>query len=424
MTSEPTPVRLELLYHLAQAFSSSLDLDEVLNRVIDEVIQILHAERGFLMLYDEKEVLVTHVARNIEQSQIEQPGFQVSRGMVEKSAREGIPILASDAQTDSRFSSMHSVLLLGLRSVLCVPLQFKNRNLGAIFVDNRMQTGVFSQSEVDLLMAIASSAAIAIENARLYALAVEKGRLEKEMQVAREVQTSLLPRILPDFPEWEFAVKWIPARQVAGDYYDFFPLTSQSGMTDQLGFLIADVTDKGMPAALFMALTRSTIRASVIAATSPDEGITRANRLICADSPSSMFVTVFYGQLDLQQGLLTYVNAGHNPPILFHKRTNTCEYMKRTGMVLGVDESVKFEQRQLIIEPDDFLFLYTDGIPDAINNNEDPFDMARLQSVIERSQNLSGEDFLDAIVQEIQQFIGERAVFDDITMAFIRRRSF
>jgi len=203
----------------------------VLNLVIDEVIVALRAERGFVMLREGDGHLSFRVARGIDQQSIDDPNFQVSRSVIENVASGGEPILAFDAQTDPRFSMRQSVTILGLRSVLCVPLTIKTAVLGVIYVDNRLQAGNFTQSDLDLLSAIASNAAIAIENARLYQLAVEKGRLESELQMARQVQVSLLPAQVPQVDGWEFTARWLPARQVSGDFYDFLP-----GPQEQLGW--------------------------------------------------------------------------------------------------------------------------------------------------------------------------------------------
>ena len=284
--------RLSLLYRLSQAFSSSLDLDDVLNRVMDEVIAATRAERGFLMLHDEQGELVFRVARGMDHQTVEAHEFEVSRGVVELAAREGQPQLTSDAQSDEWLGGRASVLSLGLRSVLCVPLQVKGTILGVVYVDNRLQAGIFTQDDLELLNAIASSAAIAIENARLYQVAVEKGRMERELQVAREVQAALIPRHTPNIEGWEFAARWTPAREVSGDFYDFV------SKGQELGIVIADVSDKGMPAALFMALSRSFVRASVTSTSMPADAIDHANHLICADSTDGMFITLFYAQLD------------------------------------------------------------------------------------------------------------------------------
>jgi len=187
--TEQSEDRLATLYRISQTFNSSLDLEEVLTRVMDEVIKITHGERGFLMLCESDGSMVFKAARGLDQETIESPEFQVSRGIVERVAREGKSILASDAQTDEWLSSRESVRALNLRAVLAVPIQLKEECKGVIYVDNRIQTGIFRPADTELLEGIGSSAAIAIENARLYQVAVEKGRLERELQVARDVLT-------------------------------------------------------------------------------------------------------------------------------------------------------------------------------------------------------------------------------------------
>jgi sigma-B regulation protein RsbU (phosphoserine phosphatase) len=418
--SQPSGERLALLYQLSQTFNSSLDLDEVLNRVMDEVIVATRAERGFLMLYDEHDQLVFRAARGMDQHTIQDPMFQISLSVVQGVARQGQAVLTDDAQLDPRFSMRQSVRLLGLRSILCVPLRIKERILGTIYVDNRIQAGIFSLADLDLLTAIASSAAIAIENARLYRVAVEKGRLERELQMARQVQLSLLPAEAPQAPGWEFAARWLPARQVAGDYYDFIPC--QNG---QLGLVIADVSDKGMPAALFMALSRSIVRASLDSALEPAAGIARANRLICQDSTSGMFITLFYALLDPQVGQVTYVNAGHNPALFFQRGKRpgqgALHRLSRTGMALGVDEQARYEQRSLALNPGDFLVLYTDGVTDALNPDGQSFDMERLESVVLAHREESAQQIGAALESAIQSFTGGAPGFDDITLLIVRR---
>jgi sigma-B regulation protein RsbU (phosphoserine phosphatase) len=403
--------RLALLYRLSQTFNSSLDLDEVLNRVMDEVIAATRAERGFVMLHEADERLAFRVARGMDQKTIDEPRFQISRSVVERVAREGQPVLTSDAQADDRFSMRESVMILGLRSILCVPLKIKDQLTGVVYVDNRLRTGIFTQADLELLTAIASSAAIAIENARLYQVAVEKGRLERELQVAREVQAGLLPRETPHVPGWEFVARWQPARQVAGDYYDFIPIENE-----QLGLVIADVTDKGMPAALFMALTRSIVRASVARAPSPAEGIAHANRLICADASGGMFVTLFYALLDPAASEVTYVNAGHNPPLLCRAGQGQLAELTLTGMPLGIDADASYAQRTLHLNPGDMIVFYTDGVTDATDAQLGEFGMERLRRVALDQRHAPAAEIMAALTQALDAFTGSAAPFDDIAI--------
>jgi sigma-B regulation protein RsbU (phosphoserine phosphatase) len=417
---QPSSDRLALLCRLSETFNSSLDLDEVLNRVMDEVIAAMRAERGFVMLHEADGRLAFRVARGIDQSTVDDPQFQVSRSMVEQVAREGRPILTSDAQRDDRFSMRQSVRVLGLRSILCVPLKIKDKVLGVVYVDNRLRAGIFVQVDLDLLVAIASSAAIAIENARLYQVAVEQGRLERELQMAHEIQAGFLPHETPQIPGWEFAARWQPAREVAGDYYDFIPLED-----GRLGLVIADVSDKGMHAALFMVLTRSIVRASVARASSPADGIAHANRLICDDSTSGMFVTLFYALLDSATGEITYVNAGHNPPLLCRKGDHAGRgqlvKLARTGMALGVTPDSPFEQRTLQLGSGDLVLFYTDGVTDATGTQEQAFGEERLQRVVLENRGAPAAEMVTALDRALCEFVGASSPFDDMAIMAVKR---
>jgi sigma-B regulation protein RsbU (phosphoserine phosphatase) len=420
-SSQSQPDRLALLYRLSQTFTSSLDLDEVLNRVMDEVVTATRAERGFVMLREANGNLAFRVARGMDHETIDDPQFQISRGVVERVAEEGRPMLTSDAQSDDRLSMRLSVMTLGLRSILCVPLKLKDQVTGVIYVDNRLQSGIFVQDDLELLWAIASSAAIAIENARLYQVAVEKGRMEQELQMARAVQASLLPDQTPQFPGWEFAARWQPAREVSGDFYDFVP--THRG---PLALVIADVVGKGMPAALFMALSRTIVRASVGDSPSLAESMARANRLVCADAAEGMFVTAFCALLSPETGEVTYVNAGHNPPLLCKQgdggEGEPLTELRPTGMALGVLEDSPFEQRRLHLEPGDFLLLYTDGVPDATGAGAQRFKMERLRRVILAHQHESAAGILAALERAIGEFTGAMPQFDDIAILIAKRR--
>jgi serine phosphatase RsbU (regulator of sigma subunit) len=414
--------RLALLYRISQTFNSSLDLDEVLNLVLDEVIAATRAERGFLVLHDAQGQPTVRTARGLDQTSIDDPSFQISRSVVARVAQTGEPVLTSDAQQDTRLNLRDSVLNLRLRSILCVPLLIKNSVTGVVYVDNRLHAGIFSRDDLDLLAAIASNAAIAIENARLYRLAVEKGRLERELQVAREVQTSLMPRGSPQALGWEFAGQWQPAREVAGDYYDFI----QDETPNQIGLVIGDVTDKGMPAALFMALTRSTVRACLLRGASPAASLTLANQLIAQDAVDGMFVTLCYAALNLSTGAATFVNAGHNPPLLFHAATGEWETVKRTGLALGILPDAPYTERTLALAPGDFLLLYTDGVTDALNVAGEAFGAERLRATLAAHARTyaapTAASLLTALELALDDFTGAAAPFDDITLLIARRQ--
>jgi len=240
--------------------------------------------------------------------------------------------------------------------------------------------------------------------------------MERELQMAYDIQAGLLPRETPQIPGWEFAARWQPAREVSGDYYDFIPLHD-----GQLGLVIADVSDKSMPAALFMALTRSTVRASVSHTPSPADGIARANRLVCADASGGMFVTLFYALLNPKAGEITYVNAGHNPPLLYCAEQDRLVELTRTGMAMGVVADSAFEQRTVQLDPGDFVLLYTDGVTDAIDAHEQEFGEERLQRIILQKRHAPVRKVVTTLEEALHEFVGTSSPFDDITIMAMRR---
>ncbi|HNS53018.1 MAG TPA: SpoIIE family protein phosphatase [Anaerolineae bacterium] len=410
--------RLALVYGLSQIFGSSLDLNQVLNRVIDEVLAAVQGERGFVMLSEPGGLLSFRVARGMDQQTIGSPHFQVSRGVVEQVASEGRALLTSDAQADDRLRLRRSVRDLGLRSIMCAPLTLRDRVTGVIYVDNRLRAGIFQQADLELLSAIASSAAMAIENARLYQVAVEKGRMESELQVARELQAGLLPADPPSIAGWDVAARWLPAREVSGDYYDFVPLAGGA-----LTLVIGDVCDKGMSAALFMALSRSIIRASLDGAPSPAEGLARANRLIEADAAGGMFVTLCAAQLEPDSGTVTYVNAGHNPPLLARGMSGegSLTPLPPTGMALGVLPDSVYEQRRVDLDSGDLILFYTDGVLDARSAQGEAFGKARLGQLLREQRHGGASQVVAALGQAVEAFAGEVPAYDDITILVARR---
>jgi serine phosphatase RsbU (regulator of sigma subunit) len=239
------------------------------------------------------------------------------------------------------------------------------------------------------------------------------------------VQASLLPRQTPEVHGWEFAAFWQPARQVAGDFYDFIPLNLAKARSAQpsqgLGIVIADVSDKGMPAALFMALSRSIVRATMSQALPPAEGIEQANRLICADAMNSMFVTLFYAQLDPATGELVYVNAGHNPPLLLRAESGELVELTRTGMVLGLFDIVRYDQRAVQLRPGDLVLLYTDGVTDALDAHGREFGLERLRQMVLDHRHATAAELASALDRAVAEFSGAAARFDDITVVIAKR---
>jgi hypothetical protein len=255
--------------------------------------------------------------------------------------------------------------------------------------------------------------------ATLHALdpaAVEKARLQHELQTAREVQAGLLPRETPRITGWQFAASWRPAREVAGDYYDFIPLDQ-----GRLGVVMADVSDKGMPAALFMALTRSIVRASAAQAHGPSESMALANRLLSADAHSGMFVTLFYGLLQPETGAFTYVSAGHDPALWYRAGRDDLQSLSRTGAALGIFPDELFDQQAIRLNPGDWVLLYTDGLTDASNTDGNRFGLERVQRVLLSHRHAGAAELVVALEHAVARFAGDAPAFDDIALLVLKR---
>jgi sigma-B regulation protein RsbU (phosphoserine phosphatase) len=415
--SAPAPNRehLATLYEITRTLNSSLDLDEVLDNVMDRVIEVTGAERGFLMLHDpETNDLAFRVARGMDRSDLDTPVFQVSTTIVREVWKTGKALLTDNAQYDTRFKRGESIMLLGLRSILCVPITIKERLIGLVYVDNRLQVGLFNEEHLALLTAFAAQAGVAIENARLYRVAVEKGRMEKELQMAHDIQRGLLPIQLPAIPGYELAADWHSAREVAGDFYDCFALDSGA-----YGLVIADVSDKGAPAAIFMAVARSLIRGNALTCSTPEEVLRCTNQTLLSDTQVEMFVTTYYTILH-RDGKITGVNAGHNLPLLYRSSRGTHEFLPRGGRPLGWFEDLPVRQVEYQLEPGDVLVYYTDGLTEAENSKAEPYGEDRLVAAVRASAGLPAGELLKRIIDSMVAFMGAAPPFDDTTLVVVR----
>ena len=414
---------INLLYEISADLTSRLDLDQLLTATLQRVKEVLQAPAASILTV-EGENLVFQVALGEKSDQIKPFQIPMDQSIAGWVVQNQQGLIVNDARNDARFfQGTDSQTGFVTESIIAAPLLTKNDAIGVIELFNKV--GGFSQRDLELLTAIASNAAIAIENARLYQAAVEKGRMERELQMALSVQTGLLPERTPQLAGWDFAAYWHPARQVSGDFYDFIRLSEAShtlfGNQPAWGMLIADVTDKGMPAALFMAFTRSIIRASMHQVSSPAEGITQANQLICEDSAHGLFVTMFYGQINPLTGDMIYVNAGHNPPLLYRAASQTLERLMPTGIPVGIVEDFKYQQSRVTLEIGDFMICYTDGVTEAVNTAEEEFGMERLETVTLANSATTAEALAADVAQTVFDFSPAGKQFDDITVMVIKR---
>jgi serine phosphatase RsbU (regulator of sigma subunit)/anti-sigma regulatory factor (Ser/Thr protein kinase) len=300
---------------------------------------------------------------------------------------------------------------------LIVPLVSQGELIGLLNLGARRSEQEYSSDDKRLLNTLATQAAPALRVAQLVqqqqAEARERERLEQELRVARVIQQTLLPKDVPQPEGWEIAALWRPAREVSGDFYDFFNFPD-----GKLGIVIADVTDKGVPAALVMATTRSILRSAAERWSSPGKILYQSNNLLCPDIPANMYVTCMVALLDPQTGKLRYANAGH-PPAYQHGGDKVVELRAR-GMPLGLMPDMEYEEKEATLEPGDSVFFYSDGLIEAHNVQEEMFGFPLLRQVL--GQNLCSDDLVECFLDELNNFTGpDWEQEDDVTFVTLQR---
>ena len=305
----------------------------------------------------------------------------------------------------------------GFRSYTIVPLIVEGRSIGVLLLNTR-QPRLLAEDELRFLRLMANQAAIAVDGLRLRLEEVQRQRLQEELAVGRQIQLSMLPKACPVLSGWQIDAVYQAARMVGGDFYDFFALP---GEPQRLGMLIADVADKGVPAALFMALSRTVIRTTALSGRGAAAALLRANQLILNDSQSELFLSAFYAILEPQSGRLLYANAGHNRPLWYRAATGAMQELRARGIILGVFEGISIEERRIVIEPGDVLLFYTDGIPEALNTEERMMGMQRLVEVFKRHAHLSPHAISAAIVAAYNDFTAGTEQSDDVTFFVVKR---
>lgn len=410
------------LLDLSNRLLGETDLDSLICCLVEEVQRLLQADACALLLPEDKSNSLTFRAAS---------GWQhdpvTAQRHVPADPRSGSgwvmhqqePLIIDDTQTNDPTPWTAKWLEAeGFRGHAVVPLIADARSIGVLMVDTRRPRHL-TEDEIRFLCLMANQAAIAIEKARLHEEALKRQRLEEEMAVGRQIQFSLLPESCPIIPGWELAAFYQPARQVGGDFYDFFDLPGEPG---RLGMVIADVADKGVAAALFMALSRSIIRGkAIVPDLNPALVLQRANRLILKDSRARLFVTACYAVLNTLTGRLIYSLAGHNRPLWWQAATQTCQELSGRGTVLGIFEEVELEEHTVTLASGDALVFYTDGITEAMNDDHQLFGEERLQKVICRHAAGSPQEMIGAIVAAVQTFTGGAPPSDDLTLFVVKR---
>ena len=406
------------LLQVAEAVNSLIDLNEILDTIVRLVPMLVGVHSVMILIRDEKRQLFV-------------PGPSYGIGVMGRGLLETLEINDQEFRTmtfpkaDSRFPSeiVYTVRLprwfetvLEAPAARAFPLNAQGRLVGAMIIG--MPAGnsrPLSIRRLNILNGVAQQAATAVVNNQLYKESAERVRMQQELNVARDIQASFIPEGNPDIPGCDVASIWRAARQVSGDFYDFLPRSDGTW-----GIVIADVADKGVPAALFMALSRTILRTVGFNRKDPANVLMRVNEIISFDTESDLFVTVFYAVWDPVTKIITFANGGHNPPIIINNQGES-RLLKVPGIALGVLPDIKLKSHTARLNPDETLILYTDGVTEAVNEDFDEYGLERLTLTARSVIQHSAQYIVNTIRDSIQDHAGETPQFDDLTLVVLKR---
>jgi serine phosphatase RsbU (regulator of sigma subunit)/putative methionine-R-sulfoxide reductase with GAF domain/anti-sigma regulatory factor (Ser/Thr protein kinase) len=417
------------LLQVAQAAASLSDLSEILETIVRILPILVGVERALIYRWDpEHELLLPAQEYNLPDEacpvlwrRLALDDFPLLKAAIETGAAvvstqsylepQDWPKMAPPPEED------HTAIMDSEdRLLMAFPLLVKSEAYGVLLIEEAIGGRRFRSRRLEILNGVAQQAALAIQNDRFETEMRARERLETEVQLARQIQRTFIPETLPEPGGWDISARWRTARQVGGDFFDVFELPD-----DRLGIFIADVADKGVPAALFMALTRTLMRAAVGDTIFPADALRRVNRLLYPDCQQGMFVTAVYGVLDTGSGTFTYANAGHNPPLWLH--SGKLGRLTRTGMALGVLEDAEMAQAEIALRPGDTLLLYTDGVTEAFSPEGQLFGEGRLIEIVKATIRDSAGSILDAIESAVDTFMNSTIPADDLTLVALKRAS-
>jgi serine phosphatase RsbU (regulator of sigma subunit) len=404
------------LLQVAEAVNKLTDLNEILYTIVRMVPMLVGVEACLVLIWDEEQEVYRAG-----------PSFglnEMAYGLLESfdiDPAEFPSIKSQDIDRAGPDATYHTLRLppwmhtvIGAKTATAFPLFARARLVGVLVVGPPSNGQNLTGRRLNILNGIAQQSAIAVVNDQLYAESAERSRIEQELDVARTIQTSLMPNGTPTIPGCTVASYWEAARQVSGDFYDFLLLPNGSW-----GIAIADVADKGVPAALFMALSRTILRTVAFNRFEPSDVLERSNNLIYGDTSSDLFVTIFYAIWNPESQILEYANGGHNPPLLIRADGKTRELTAK-GIALGVIEEIKISQKAVKLHPGDTIIFYTDGVTEAMNEDYDEFGVDRLTVVGKNMRKMSPAEIVDAITEAVAEHAGGTPQSDDVTLVVMK----
>jgi serine phosphatase RsbU (regulator of sigma subunit) len=391
--------KLAAILEIMKSLGKAVELDEVLPKVLDSLFTIfIQADRGFIILKDDSGHLSPRWTKTRRAGQEEM--VRVSRTVLREVMQTKEAIISMDASSDQRFDGSQSVADFRIRSMIIAPLlDSDGEPIGAIQIDTAQQKGGFEQKDLEILIAVANQAGIAIENAQLHERMVQQRLVEQDLELARQVQLAFLPKQLPNIPGYSFFKYYNPAQQIGGDYFDFLDLDE-----NRLAIVLADVVGHGVAAAMFMAKLSAETRFAFGSIMDPRKAMAHLNDRITA-LEAERFITMSAIVLDKATHRATIVIAGHMPPIMFAKDGVITEPGSEIGgPPLGIMSDIEFEAYETELLPGESLTMYTDGIFEAPNSRGEQYSITRVREGIQQANGdvrLAGEQLISSVRQHI-----------------------
>ena len=405
---------LALISKISVALLDTATLNETLDQIVSMVFQAVPADRSMIMMRDEKNPDLKVAVARLRDRAGEVGEIRISRSVIDEVVTNGKSVLTSDAQADPRFMG-GTVMLQGVRSVLAVPLGVGEKVFGIVYADSPLAEGRFTEDHLKVLTTLASVAAIRVQNARLMEQQMERVRLERELQVASEIQQRFQPASAPIVAGYELQGISFPCYEIGGDYYDF--IQRDNG---KLIVALGDVSGKGPAAALLMSSLHAAVHAHSDMHNSLAKTIGAVNRYLVDSTPANRFVTLFYAELDPKDGSLAFLNAGHNPPLIVHAG-GTMEQLAAGGLPLGIMANADFREGKTKLHPGDVLVIYSDGVSEAVNPKGEEFGPTRLYETVSRNLDASAAGIRDRIESALTKFCQGTPAADDITLVICKR---
>ncbi len=405
-------LEMETLLEVEKSLSSSLNLNELLELILDSLLKVVKYDAVVIFLIDKDKQEIEHIkARGFDP--VLEPDLQlkIGQGLAGWAAKTQRSLIVPDVKKDHRYIEAR----VETQSAMVVPIVSQKRIIGVFSLESD-EPNAYGEDDLELLEAFAGLAAISLERARQYEEILEKRKLEEELSIAKRIQQSFLPHEKPQLYGFDISGINIPSEKVGGDYYDFIPI-----IENQMGIAIGDVSGKGIPAALIMASFRASLIAEIRNNYAIRSIMFKVNNLLFESTASDIYVTAVYGVLDTKNRIFTFANAGHNAPILRHA-SGEMEYLIEGGVALGMFENLKYEERPLGLSPGDIIVFYTDGVTEARNEGEEEFGTKRLKQVIDDSHQLSASQIQENIYKAVMDFTAGLQEADDLTMMVIKVR--